>query len=109
MSLYADYLKERTEDQILENDQGFITYRFMDSLTCYIVDIYVRPEHRKQRVASDIADLVMEIAKNRGCTKLLGSVVPSAKGSTTSLKVLLGYGMTLKSSGVDFILFERAI
>ncbi len=109
MSLYADYLKERTEDQILETENGFVTYRFTDEKTCYIIDIYVVPEFRKQGAASDLSDKVVEIARARGCTALLGSVVPSAKGSTTSLKVLLGYGMTLGSSANDFIIFKRDI
>lgn len=109
MSLYAEYLKERTKDEITEGDWGFITYRFTDEKTCYIVDIYVIPELRKQGVASDKAAIVMGLAKERGCTKLLGSVVPSTKGSTDSLKVLLAYGMRLDSCTNDFILFSKEI
>lgn len=109
MSLYADYLRERTNDEILESDQGFATYRFTDDKTVYIVDIYVVPVDRDRGLASDIADSIVGIAKQRGCTRLLGSVVPSTKGSTTSLQVLLGYGMKLESSGQDFILFSKEI
>lgn len=109
MSFYSDYLKERTDQEILETDKGFATYRFPDEKTCYLMDIYVAPLFRREGVASDIADMVMDIAKRRGCSKLLGSVVPSTKGSTASLKALMGYGMTLQSSAPDFILFERSI
>jgi ribosomal protein S18 acetylase RimI-like enzyme len=109
MSLYADYLKERTHDQIIETDKGFATYRFIDPSTVYIVDIYVSPDFRHSREASHMADAICEIAKSKGCTKVIGSVVPSTRGSTTSLKVLLGYGMTLQSSTNDFIVFERSI
>ena len=110
MSFYADYLKERTEDRIIETKVGFATYRFpADGKTVYIIDIYVAPDHRKQGVASSIADQVVAIAKQRGCTRLLGTVVPSNKGSTASLKVLLGYGMWLQSSTADLIVFEKDI
>lgn len=109
MSLYADYLRERTSDDIIETEQGFATYRFPDPETCYIVDIYVVPKARKHGVASDIADFIMKLAKDRGCKKLLGSVVPTAKGSTESLKVLLAYGMRVDSSAPDFILFSKEI
>lgn len=110
MSLYANYLRERTSDEILEMEQGFATYRYLDEgKTLYIIDIYVLPDFREQKLASLIADKVVEVAKQRGCNKLLGSVVPSMKNSTISLKVLLGYGMTLESSTNDFVVFRKDI
>ena len=109
MSLYAEYLRERTKDEIIEGERGFATYRFTDEKTVYLVDLYVRPDFRKSGVARETADLVAEIARKRGCTKMLGSVVPSTKGSTESLKVLLAYGMTLESSGPDFIIFGKEL
>lgn len=109
MSLYADYIQERTGDLIKELDQGFATYRFPDEKTVYIVDIYVAPAARRQNLARCIADKIVAEAKERGCTRCLGSVVPSAKGSTASLRVLLGYGMRLDSSAPDFILFSKEI
>lgn len=110
MSMYADYLKERTDDQIVETDKGFATYRYLpNDNAVYIVDLYVIAEHRKQGVASTIADEIVKCAKSLGYTKLIGSVMPSSKGSTASMDVLRGYGMKLKSSGVDFIIFEKEI
>lgn len=109
MSLYAEYLRERTNDEIIETEKGFATYRYTDPTTVYIVDIYVRPDFRRSGESSNLADSIVELAKIRGCTKLIGTVVPSAKGSTTSLKVLLGYGMSLESSGNDFIIMKKDI
>jgi ribosomal protein S18 acetylase RimI-like enzyme len=109
-SLYAQYLKEKTNDQILETEKGFATYRYLDGdKSVYIVDIYVLPEFRKSHAASNLADQIVVEAKQRGAKELLGSVVPSTKGSTQSLKVLLGYGMSLKSSAQDFIVFTKGI
>lgn len=109
MSMWANYLREKTEDLIRETDQGFATYRYIDDKTVYIVDLYVKPDFRQTNVASEIADSIVSEAKHKGCNKLLGSVVPSNKNSTISLKVLLGYGMTLKSSTNDFIVFEKEL
>lgn len=109
MSLYADYIREKTNDHILETADGFATYRFPDENTVYIVDIYVPKEIRKSGVATCLANEIVNLAKLKGCTKLIGSVVPSAKDSDTSLKVLQGYGMTLDSSTNDFILFKKEI
>lgn len=108
MGMYADYLHERTEDQIIEGATGFVTYRYLGK-TVYIVDLYVIPSERKKHVASALADMVVREAKEKGCNELIGTVQPSAKNSTASMRVLLGYGMSLKSSGVDFIIFSKEI
>lgn len=110
MSMYAHYLLERTDDQIMESANGFATYRYLpDGKTVYITDIYVDPDFRKQGHASALADSICSIAKQRGCTALMGSVAPATKGATTSLKVLLGYGMSLMSSTEQFIFFKKEI
>jgi hypothetical protein len=108
-SLYSQYLKEKTSDKIIEIDKGFVTYRYVDENTVYIVDLFILPEFRRDHVASFLADSIVEEAKTKGCTKLLGSIVPSNKNSTQSLKVLLGYGMVLESSSNDFLVFKKEI
>lgn len=110
--MYGDYIKERLGHGIIERDEGFATYEFIDShgVKCvYIRDIYVRPDFRRTSIASDMADAVVTIAIEAGCKRLIGTVVPSAKGSTNSLKVLLGYGMSLHSCGNDLIVFKKEI
>lgn len=109
MSLYAQYVMERCGDHSIETEYGFATYRYLNDAIVYIVDIYVVPEERKSNKASAIADEVVRAAKLRGCKKLWGTVCPTANGSTASLKVLLGYGMTLHSSANDCITFEKDI
>ena len=110
MSLYADYIRERTDDSILEGAGGFATYRYInDGKSVYIVDIFVLPGSRREGSASTLADIIVDEAKAKGATELLGTVVPSAKGSTTSLRVLLGYGMTLHSASDNLIVFRKDI
>lgn len=109
MSLFSEYLTERTNTQIIETPQGFCTYKFMDDNTVYLEDLYVKPEFRRSHVASQLADQVCEIGKTKGCTHLIGSVVPSAKNSTASMKILLAYGMELERSMNDFIVFKRKL
>lgn len=110
MSLYAKYLAELTDDRLLEVNHGFATYRILpDQKAVYIIDIFVDSDFRKAGTAAQMADEIEKIGKKEGCTKMLGSVVPSRKKSTESMKVLLAYGMRLQSSGNDFIFFERDI
>lgn len=110
MSLYAKYLTERTNDRILEINHGFATYRFIpEQNAVYIIDIFVESDFRKAGSASSMANEIAKMAKKEGCTKMIGSVVPSAKGSTESVKVLLAYGMRLKSASNDFVVFEKEL
>jgi predicted GNAT family acetyltransferase len=109
MSLHAQYLTERTDDLIIECEHGFVTYRYLNEAQVYIIDIYVTPEKRKSGLASELADQVAAEAKGKGRKELLGTVVPSTKNSTISLKVLLGYGMTLQSASNDLIVFKKEI
>ncbi len=107
-SLFAQYIKERENKEIIESDIGFATYYFVDK-NCYIQDIFVKSDFRKSGEASRLADEISKIAKENGCTKLYGSVVPSAKGSTESLHVLLHYGFKLNSSINNFIAMEKEL
>lgn len=107
-SLYAQYIKERLNKDIIETEQGFATYFFIEG-GCYIEDIYVHPDHRHSHVASQLADQIAMISKERGVNKLLGSVVPTSNYSTQSIQVLLAYGFKLDSSTNNLILFSKDI
>ncbi len=112
MSLYAEYVRERTDKKIIESEHGFAVYSYQtagSNRVCYIEDIYVRPDFRKNDEASSMANKIAEDAKANGCKTLLGSVCPRAKGSTVSLKVLLGYGFSLSHSDTDLIWFIKEI
>ena len=112
MKMYADYIKERLGDEIVIRDEGFATYRHTDFngiASTYIIDIYVRPDFRKTKIASEMADEITKVACQMGSKQLIGSVVPSAKGSTDSARVLLSYGMSLHSCTNDFMLFKKEI
>ena len=109
MSMMADYFKEFYNDEVIENESGFAVYRFLGKDQVYIVHIYVVPYLRKSKAASALADAIVAEAKQRGCTELLGTVVPSAPACGTSLRVLLGYGMEMKSIDGNMIVFSKGI
>ena len=107
--MYEEYVLERNGDLILIEETGFAIYRYINENQVYIVDIYVKPEHRKTGLASEMADKIAREAKRRGRNEMLGTVVPSAKGSHRSLLVLLAYGMTLLSASADLIVLRKEI
>jgi hypothetical protein len=112
MSMYGDYIKERVNDEIIESEYGFATYRYIDKAVgraVYIVDIYVKPGFRKGGEAARLADRIVAIAKDNNCQELIGTVSPASRTATESIKVLLAYGMTLKSSTTDALIFTKYI
>lgn len=106
MSLYAEYVKERTNKVVYENEDCFAVVSFVNDCV-YIEDIFVVKEKRHLGLAKKIADLICFEAKAKGYTTLLGSVCPMTKGSTESMKILLAYGMTLVSSDNNLIYFKK--
>lgn len=109
MSLFKEYLEERTNKEVLETDTGFAVFSFPNPQTIYIEDIYTQKDKRCTYHATILANKIVNIAKERGCTEMWGSVVPTANNSTISLKVLLAYGFKLKSSTDNFILMTKEI
>lgn len=107
-SLYSEYISERLGKEIIETERGFATYFYLSD-GCYIEDIYVKKEYRKSGEASKMADQIASIAKSKGYKKLYGTVVPSAIGSTDSLKVLLAYGFSLNNCTNNMIVMVKEL
>lgn len=98
--MYAAYLRESQNKEMLETPHGFLTYGFncvpgVSFPHVYIEDLYVVPSARKTHVATEMADRVADIARERGVTKMIGSVSLGRKGADANLEVLKRYGMRL--------------
>ena len=112
MSLYAEYLTERTDRKIIENERGFIVYEYgsdQNGSFCYIIDVYTKPEYRTFGEARKLADIVAKEAKELGCSILYGSVSMLAKGHIESIKVLDAYGMIYSHSVDENLFFKKGL
>lgn len=112
MSLFAKYIKELKNFEIIEDSDGFITYQFMEQdeqKWCYIEELYVVPEKRKTGKVVELADAVTKIAIEAGCNKLLGSIVPSLQGAHRRLEILMSYNFKLYSSQDNLIYLTKEL
>lgn len=107
-STYSLYISEREGKSIIESEKGFAVYYFINN-ACYVQDIFVKKEFRREKVAAGMLDAITKIAKDKGCNFLYGSVCPSANGSTESLIAALYYGFKLDSSVDNFIAYKKEI
>lgn len=72
-SLYAQYTEEREKAIIIERPHGFAVYK-IEPDHVYLQDIFIVREQRKSGLAFELFNEVIQIAKELGYTKLLGSV-----------------------------------
>lgn len=107
-SLYAQYIKEREDFEIIEDEFGFASYKFFGP-ECYIRDIYVVPEKRKTSVGTSYMEKITALAKEAGCTHLTGTVFPSANGSSESMAAILRGGFKIHSSTSEKIILTKEI
>ena len=112
--MYARYIRETQNKEMLETPHGFLTYGFncvpgVTELHVYVVDIYVIPEMRKTYAATSMVDAVVEIAKERGCKLLFGTVNAKSSDPNRSLSFLRAYGFRLCSIATDTLWMVKDI
>lgn len=109
ISLYGQYIKERCGRGIVETEDGFATFEYVNEDIVYIIDLYVVPGKRNKRVAANLADRIVSEALHTGRKTLLGSVDTTAKGAEASIKVLEAYGMKVCKVAEPMIFFAKDI
>ena len=107
MNLYAQYIKERENSEIIIHEHGFITYKVLQNGMYYLVDVFVEKEHRKSGAARSLVDAACEIARSAGQTQVLGSVCLDANGVTQSLAAILAGGFKYSSSNGNMLYFVK--
>lgn len=107
-SLYAQYIYERQNKSIIEDENGFASYYYIND-SCYIEEIYVKRECRKAGIASKYADTIAADAKAKKARQLVGSINLNTNNATTSMKALLAYGFQLTSAANNMIYLTKAL
>lgn len=109
MKSLVDYYKERKGADVIHDEHGnFLSY-YIKPPECYIEDLYVAPEFRKTKVASKMADIVEQIAKDSGCNLLSGTVDLKSLNPSLGIQAVLGYGMKYHSRREDLLIFCKEI
>jgi len=109
MTLFAQYLKERENKEIIENDFGFVTYYFLSSGDCYIEDVYIVPEKRRSGLASEFGKAIELIAREKNSKRIFGSVDQNANNKTESMKFLISYGFLLSHNSGNTIYLTKEL
>lgn len=108
LSLYGQYILEREGKSILENEHGFFTYKIYDE-ECFIEDIFIKKESRRTGVATEMANMMADMARQAGCKFLTGTCVPSTFGASESMKAMFSYGFKIHSAKEDKIILIKEL
>ena len=93
---------------ILEDDQGFASFLIAGD-ECYIEDLYIRPQHRRNYKAFGFGDELKTIAKEKGCKYLVTTVNLNNVDPSTSLKGILAFGFKVISANNNVILAKMEL
>jgi len=105
--LYLDYISERLGKQYkVWPGKAFGIYS-IDGEEAYIQDIYVAPEHRQSGILASFEAEFEQEMKEKGCTHIIGTVKPSANGSTEGLAYCIRRGYKLLNTYDDFIVLRK--
>lgn len=92
LTKYAMYIKEKFNDELIEHEHGFITYKLMGRHV-FIKNIWIHPDHRLKGIGKELADKVVKIGKDQGCNLLLSTVLKTINNWGESLEANLHYGL----------------
>ena len=94
VDLYLTHMDNEQADILTILNEGFCVFTLRGD-SAIIWDIYVRPEKRRSKTASRLADEVTRRAKEIGCRTLIGFSEHGGGGDhTLGQNACTGYGMT---------------
>ena len=104
VSNYRKYVEEQLPNRfVYENEYGFLTYNINEEV-CQLEEIYIKPEYRRQGKASEFYERMEELAIEKNCNTLLGSIIIGTNNAEGSMKCLFKNGFTL-SHTKDIVIF----
>ena len=107
MEKYKEYIKEREGLELLESENGFVTYS-MNSECFYLAEIYVRPHVRGSLEAYKLFKRCVQMAKENGCVSILGSVDDTTIGWENSVNLMTRLGF-VRSGALENLLFFKKV
>jgi len=107
--MFERYLLERKNENVLAVNDGFIVYKIEKEI-CLITEIYTKPELRKNKIASHLADKVFDIAKESNCVEVQCLVDLNSNDSELSMLSILHYGFKpYRCEGNNIIRFYKGV
>ena len=73
------------------------------------MDVFVKKEYRRQGITNEYFKKVKDIAREKGCSYLLGSVCTAANNANNSMKWMLSIGYEVSHTSGTMIFFTMQL
>lgn len=106
-TLYAKYIKEREGGFLLENEFGFISYKFVDQ-ECFIMNMYIEQSEQAKGHGRALIAKLNKIAGDADCNVISANVHLWDEHSSETLAAALatGFKVTAANNNVLVIAFK---
>lgn len=101
-TLYAKYIKERLDHEIIENESGFITYK-INGNECFIADMYVDQDKRKNGIGTDLLTELKCIVIENNAEYITAHVHQFDKAAPNTLAASFKRGFKIHSANNNVI------
>lgn len=108
MEMFKEYLKERENKEVIENEYGFLVYKIFDK-ECFLADFYIKPAFRKTFVVGDFVSQLEVIAKDNGCECITAQIQIADKGHKVTLSAAFKLGFNIVSSNNNAIIIMKEV
>ena len=105
-SHFVNYMMEREGAETIENEKGFICYKFDDNY-CIITDIYIAPEHRLNKIGRSFGEQVEEKAKEKGAKGIICYADRNANNFTEATDFILKNDYKILNTSGSLIYFKK--
>ncbi len=107
-TLYAKYILEREDAKIIENADGFLTYRIVGN-EAFIINLYVNSAVRKKGVCQELVSILEETAIKQRCEYITGFIQLNDPGRNITMQAALKIGFEIGSATPQSILIIKKI
>lgn len=108
LSLYGRYIKEYSNTDIYESNEGFFTFRINDD-ECFVEDLYIAPEYRRDGMGNKFANKIENIAKENGCKYIMCTVCKNASDPNRSSLFIRNNGYIVDKVTDNGIFYKKEI
>lgn len=105
--MYAAYIKERENKEMLQFDCGFITYKiYPENKECFLADMYIDPKHRGTNAVAVFVNDLARVAKESGCDHISATVCVDS-GASRVLKAAFKLDFKIKNAQNNIIVIVK--
>ena len=109
MKLFAEYIAEKCSAEIIEEEYGFITYRFEPNGVCFLADMFISKAVRDRKLGSELLDRLESKCRGSGIVLIRANIDTTLPLSTETVGKAISKGFKLKETTQRHLIIEKEL